>query len=166
MPVTRNQDKKEIHITDIGVTLRTLLAVAADGLKTSGTRKWSIMYRGVKIGQVQVKDQEYKDAKRRTATDGQDLQVSAGSTTTKLSGGGGASAEAEKPCQERNVLAGESRGTVKGETGSRAVTVVRKSRLTRVQREGAPTTKAQASDTGTSADDRTASASAGERLAG
>ena len=161
MPVTRNPDQKEIHITDIGVTLRTLLAVAADGLKTSGTRKWSIMYRGAKIGQVQVKDQEYKDAKRRTATDRQDLQGSAGSAATDLSSSSHSSSETCKPCQGSDILAGESRGTVKSATGSRASTVVRKSRLTRVQREGTPTAKAQTSQTETSADARAASESVG-----
>jgi len=45
-----------IEITDLGVTLRTLLAVAAQGYQTQQRRKWSIKYKGAVIGWLQVKD--------------------------------------------------------------------------------------------------------------
>ena len=43
-----------IDIEDIGVTLRTLLAVGATGFKETGRRKWNIRYKGALIGAIQV----------------------------------------------------------------------------------------------------------------
>lgn len=55
MSVTFDSTKKEIYIEDIGVTMRTLLAVAARGYGESQVRKWHIVYKGARIGLVQVK---------------------------------------------------------------------------------------------------------------
>lgn len=55
MAVTFNAAKKELYIQDIGVTLRTLLAVAASGHRDSGVRRWHIVYKDVRIGAVSVK---------------------------------------------------------------------------------------------------------------
>ena len=60
MAVTFNTEKKEIYIEDIGVTIRTLLAVAAQGMEDCGNRKWHIVYKGVRIGLVQVKNHSLK----------------------------------------------------------------------------------------------------------
>ena len=49
-----------IDITDMGVTIRTLLAVAADGYKETQRRKWSVKYKGAVIGWLQVKDDHLK----------------------------------------------------------------------------------------------------------
>ena len=60
MAVTFNTEKKEIYINDIGVTMRTLLAVAAQGMEDCGNRKWHIVYKEVRIGLVQVKNHNLK----------------------------------------------------------------------------------------------------------
>ena len=57
MAVTFDTEKKEIYIEDIGVTFRTLLAVAAKGMEQTGRRRWHVVYKDVRIGLVQVKDQ-------------------------------------------------------------------------------------------------------------
>lgn len=49
-----------IEVTDLGVTLRTLLAVAADGYKVRQRRKWSVRYKGAVIGWLQIKDDHLK----------------------------------------------------------------------------------------------------------
>lgn len=48
-------DKEDqcLDIEDIGVTLRTLLAVAAKGYAETGKRRWQVRYRGAIIGNVQ-----------------------------------------------------------------------------------------------------------------
>ena len=55
MSVTSDADKKELYIDDIGVTFRTLLAVAAKGYADSQVRRWHVVYKGARIGIVQVK---------------------------------------------------------------------------------------------------------------
>lgn len=55
MSVTIDVIKKEIYIEDIGVTFRTLLAVAAKGYAETQTRRWHVVYKGARIGIVQVK---------------------------------------------------------------------------------------------------------------
>jgi hypothetical protein len=60
MSVTFNTEKKEIYINDIGVTIRTLLAVAAQGLEDCGNRRWHVVYKDVRIGLVQVKAHSLK----------------------------------------------------------------------------------------------------------
>lgn len=63
MPLTFNTEKKEIYISDIGVTMRTLLAVAAKGLAECGNRRWHVVYKEARIGLVQVKHHDLKGAK-------------------------------------------------------------------------------------------------------
>jgi hypothetical protein len=58
MSVTSDNEKKEIYIEDIGVTFRTLLAVAAKGYAATQTRRWHVVYRGARIGLVQVKNED------------------------------------------------------------------------------------------------------------
>lgn len=62
MAVDFNTEKKEIYIEDIGVTVRTLLAVAAQGMEDCGNRKWHIVYKDARIGIVQVKNHNLKGA--------------------------------------------------------------------------------------------------------
>lgn len=52
--VTIDIKDKVIDIEDIGVTMRTLLAVAATGCAETGRRKWSIRYKNAIIGNVVV----------------------------------------------------------------------------------------------------------------
>jgi hypothetical protein len=63
MAVTLNTERKEIYIDDIGVTMRTLLAVAAQGMEDCGNRKWHIVYKDARIGLVQVKNHSPKTLK-------------------------------------------------------------------------------------------------------
>ena len=67
MAVTFDSSKNEIHIEDLGVTLRTLLAVAAKGLQENGNRKWKIVYKFACIGNVQVKDFDERKQHARPA---------------------------------------------------------------------------------------------------
>jgi hypothetical protein len=55
MAVSYNTQKKEIYIEDIGVTMRTMLAVAAKGQAECGVRRWHVVYKEVRIGMVSVK---------------------------------------------------------------------------------------------------------------
>lgn len=43
-----------IDIEDLGVTLRTLLAVGAAGYRETGRRKWGVRYKNAMIGNIQV----------------------------------------------------------------------------------------------------------------
>lgn len=52
--VTVDMKDKVIDIEDLGVTMRTLLAVAATGYAKTDRRKWGIRYKNVVIGNVQV----------------------------------------------------------------------------------------------------------------
>lgn len=60
MAVERLNEAQEILVPDLGVTLRTLLGVAAQGYKETGRRRWSIRYKGALIGSLQVKDDHLK----------------------------------------------------------------------------------------------------------
>jgi hypothetical protein len=60
MAVTYNTEKKELYIDDIGVTMRTMLAVAAKGQAECGVRRWHIVYKEVRIGMVSVKTETLK----------------------------------------------------------------------------------------------------------
>lgn len=55
MPVTRDDEKNAIEYTDLGVTLRTLMGVAAEGYKKTGRRVWMLLYNGVNVGKLQVR---------------------------------------------------------------------------------------------------------------
>lgn len=63
MGVSFNSEKKEIYIEDIGVTVRTLLAVGAKGYTESQNRKWHIVYKNARIGTIQVKTENLKGIK-------------------------------------------------------------------------------------------------------
>jgi hypothetical protein len=54
MTIEHNSEKYEIYIQDLGVTMRTLLAVAAQGFAENGRRRWYVVYKNAKIGVVQV----------------------------------------------------------------------------------------------------------------
>lgn len=54
MAVTRNEAKNEIYLTDLGVTIRTLLGVAAKGYEVSKRRTWKLVYKEAYIGEVKV----------------------------------------------------------------------------------------------------------------
>jgi hypothetical protein len=64
MAVNRDDVKGELHITDMGVTVRTLLGFAAKGYDLTNIRTWKIVYNGTLIGSLQVrnKDKGKKDA--------------------------------------------------------------------------------------------------------
>ena len=55
MAVVANLDNNTLELDDMGVTVRTLLAAAARGYKTTGKRKWAIKYKGSTIGNVSVR---------------------------------------------------------------------------------------------------------------
>lgn len=44
-----------LHIEDIGVTLRSLLAYAATGYKTRPKRSWKVVYKNVVIANIRLK---------------------------------------------------------------------------------------------------------------
>lgn len=52
--VTIDIEDQVMDIEDIGVTLRTLLAVAAKGYAQTNKRRWGIRYKNAVIGNVQV----------------------------------------------------------------------------------------------------------------
>jgi hypothetical protein len=58
--ITTDTNTATIHIEDIGVTVRTLLAVAADGYKVNPKRVWKISYgdSNVVIGSVRIRTKE------------------------------------------------------------------------------------------------------------
>jgi hypothetical protein len=51
-------DKTEacLVLSDIGVTLRTLLAVAAEAYPSTRRRRWALKYKDAIIGRIQIKD--------------------------------------------------------------------------------------------------------------
>ena len=53
--ITVDHEKFKLVIPDIGVTMRTMLAAAADGYRHTGRRTWGISYNGATIGKVRVK---------------------------------------------------------------------------------------------------------------
>lgn len=56
MSVIVDAEAGTLEIPDIGVTLRTLLACAARGAKDRPRRRWNIVYSGVVVGSVRIKD--------------------------------------------------------------------------------------------------------------
>lgn len=61
--VTLDMIDRCIDIDDIGVTIRTLLAVAATGYKETGIRKWDIRYKKAVIGKLHVGTKQRPPAK-------------------------------------------------------------------------------------------------------
>ena len=66
MTVTVDTEKCTLEIPDIGVTVRTLLAAAADGYEKNGRRKWDIVYKHVPIGSIRVKTDRIVKRQRST----------------------------------------------------------------------------------------------------
>lgn len=58
--VTCDSEAATLHVPHIGITLRTLLAVAADGYKANPRRTWKVAYQGTVIGSVRIKDKLLK----------------------------------------------------------------------------------------------------------
>ena len=57
MTVVLQADETQLVIPDMGVTVRTLLSVAARGHAITGKRTWKVSYKNVVIGSVRVKTQ-------------------------------------------------------------------------------------------------------------
>lgn len=53
--ITTDIENATLNITDIGVTLRTLLGYAATGYKENRKRKWNVVYKGVVVAAVRLK---------------------------------------------------------------------------------------------------------------
>lgn len=52
--VVRDDEERIIIISDLGVTMRTIMAVAATGYSVTGKRRWRIQYKLAIIGKVSV----------------------------------------------------------------------------------------------------------------
>jgi hypothetical protein len=61
MSVIIDAEAGTLKVPDIGVTLRTLLACAAEGYKTRPKRVWKILYteNNVVVGSVRIKSQDF-----------------------------------------------------------------------------------------------------------
>lgn len=53
--VTFDAEAGTIDVPDIGITLRTLLSVAAQGYKVNPRRTWKVRYKEVIIGSIRIK---------------------------------------------------------------------------------------------------------------
>lgn len=54
-PVVADYDKGELEVPHLGVTLRTLLAAAADAAKNRPTKRtWILRYKTAEIGRVKI----------------------------------------------------------------------------------------------------------------
>lgn len=62
MAITRKNESCELEIPDLGVTMRSILGAATQGYKETMQRRWWIVYKGVRVGSVQVKDTHLKAA--------------------------------------------------------------------------------------------------------
>ena len=58
--ITQSIEEATLNITDIGVTLRTLLGCAAEGYKSNPKRVWKIRYCDTVIGSVRLKTNNLK----------------------------------------------------------------------------------------------------------
>lgn len=52
-------DNGTLAVPDIGVTLRTLMACAAEGYKTRPKRVWKVLYKDTVIGSVRIKNKDF-----------------------------------------------------------------------------------------------------------
>jgi|DEB19_MinimDraft_2_1074335.scaffolds.fasta_scaffold68338_1 hypothetical protein len=66
MSVTIDTENVTLKIPDTGVTIRTLLACAAHGYKTTPKRVWKIVYGegNVVIGSVRIKNKDFVKKER------------------------------------------------------------------------------------------------------
>lgn len=72
MSVTINTKEATLTVPDIGVTLRTLLACAAEGYKTTPKRVWKVLYgveHPVVIGSVRIKNKGFIEQEKLNASD-------------------------------------------------------------------------------------------------
>ena len=76
MAVELNTEKKTLTIPDLGVTMRTIMAVAASGYVETQDRSWKIIYKGAHIGTVKVKDDHLKRSKHVTNSIGSQVKRS------------------------------------------------------------------------------------------
>lgn len=58
--VTIDAETCSLVVPHIGLTLRVLLAVAAEGYKQNPRRTWKIVYKDTVIGSVRIKDKIIK----------------------------------------------------------------------------------------------------------
>lgn len=54
MAVKLNVEEQCIEIEHLGITMRTLMAVGAQGYAQTSKRRWNIKYMNVKIASIQV----------------------------------------------------------------------------------------------------------------
>lgn len=66
-----------LHVEHIGFTLRTLLAVAAEGHTATGKRVWPVRYQGTVIASVRVKTQRVKSGVKNDSN-GRKVETSRG----------------------------------------------------------------------------------------
>lgn len=59
--VTFDAATASLHVPHIGMTLRVLLAVAAEGYKVNPRRTWKLVYCGTVIGSIRIKDKIVRD---------------------------------------------------------------------------------------------------------
>lgn len=85
--VNVNHEKCQLHVTDLGATLRRLFSAAAEGYTVNPQRKWTIVYKGVNVGYLQLKDTHLKGTKNARS-----------SHSTGTSNGTTASADAARAC--------------------------------------------------------------------
>jgi hypothetical protein len=81
--ISVDSEQYSLTIPDIGVTLRTLLAVAGNAQKATKRRTWKIVYKSVVIGSIRVKTDL--------------IGVNNGKSTSRSSQAGGSSTKAELP---------------------------------------------------------------------
>lgn len=62
MAVIVDNENAQLVLSDMGVTLRTLLAVAAGAYPDTRRRRWNLSYKGATIGRIQIKDEHLKSA--------------------------------------------------------------------------------------------------------
>jgi len=58
--VTVNTLEGALYVPHIGISLRTLLAVASDNYKFTRRRTWKVIYANTVIGNVRIKDTHLK----------------------------------------------------------------------------------------------------------
>lgn len=59
--ITVDAETCSLHVENLGFTLRTLLGAAANGYKINPQRRWKIVYKGVRIGGLTLKDTHLKE---------------------------------------------------------------------------------------------------------
>ena len=60
MAVKTVEETSTLQFPDLGVTLRTLFAAAADGHAKTGKREWKLEYKGAVVGKLKVRHHKEK----------------------------------------------------------------------------------------------------------